>query len=437
MFVKKIKNYLLLLFLFLLPWQTRLIYSSTKLGLYDWEYGNLSLYGTELLLAVVVLLTLVGKFRDKYFTNRLINLSRLRLVKVILGMGIVLSLYLYASLVRNITWQYLNWIIYAICLAVIIIESKVDFKKLATCLWLGGLVQGGLAIYQFLNQSVWGNKWFGMAYHSAGQLGTAVLDFDGARYLRAYGSFGSPNSLGIYLGAIFLLGIILISQNDKNENFSYKTCAHIYSKENLWLLIGQIVILFGLFLTFARGAWLAVIFGIIILIWKNYKNILFWKQIVIYTFASILLLSIFKPLVFSRVDFQNRLEVKSISERVEQLQDFKTIFSKNILFGVGPGVYTYGLFKYHIEHKHDYQPVHNIFLLFLGEWGVVGLLGLFTGIYYLRKRLNWQFAPPSCVLVAGLFDHWSLSMFTGIIFFAVLASLSIRYSTVDTISKME
>ena len=425
MSISKIKNYLLLTLLFLLPWQTRLIYSSAKLGWYDWEYGNLSLYGIELLLATIILFALIEKFRDKKFVSSLANLSRVRLVKVILGVGAVLSLYLFVSLSRNITWQYLNWVIYAICLAVIIVESKIEFKIMAIWLWSGAMVEAFGAISQFFNQSIVANKWLGMAGHTAADLGATVLDFGGVRYLRSYGSFGSPNSLGIYLAAVFLLGIILLCHSRLRER-------------NVWMLLfGQNIILLGLFFSFARGAWLATCLGVIILIWKNFKNKLLWKQLFVYGLVMISLLVVFKPLIFSRVDFQNRLEIKSISERVEQLQDFKTIFSRNMFFGVGPGVYTYGLFNYQLNHQHDYQPVHNIYLLFLGEWGIVGLLGLLTVIFYLHKRINWLFVPLISVLIAGLFDHWTLSMFTGIIFLAILIALAMKYSDVDTISIKE
>ena len=431
MSLEKIKNYLLLSLLFLLPWQTRLIYGAAGLGYGDWEYGSLYLYANELLIGVVILLALVEKFRNKNFIEHLTTVKRSRLIVAILGLFLILSVYCrFVSFDREVTWQYLNWVIYAICLAAIIIESRIEFKKIVFWLWCGGVIQGFLAIIQFVNQSVFGNKWLGLASHNAGQLGAAVLDFNGERYLRAYGSFGWPNALGIYLSAIFLLGIILII------NF-YNHRESPDNKMRIILMIGQIIILTGLFYSFARGAWLATFFGIIILIWKNYKNKLLWQHLFVCSLVGIILLVVFKPLVFSRVDFQNRLEAKSISERVEQWQDFKIVFSQNKYFGVGPGVYTYALFFYHLDHGHDYQPVHNIFLLFFGEWGVVGLMGLLATIFYLRKRIVWSFAPLLSLLVAGLFDHWTLSMFTGLIFLGVLIALSVKYSNIDTISLKE
>ena len=44
------------LFLFLLPWQTRLIWREARLNGFTWEYGRLSLYATQLLLLALLLL---------------------------------------------------------------------------------------------------------------------------------------------------------------------------------------------------------------------------------------------------------------------------------------------------------------------------------------------------------------------------------------------
>ena len=65
MFFYKIINYLLLLFLFLLPWQTRLIWHEGKLNGGHWEYGTLSFFVVEILLWLVVVFFVADKFRKK------------------------------------------------------------------------------------------------------------------------------------------------------------------------------------------------------------------------------------------------------------------------------------------------------------------------------------------------------------------------------------
>ena len=50
-------NYGTLIFVFLLPWQVRWIYHEAILNGQIWEYGRFSLYGTEILLILILLLS--------------------------------------------------------------------------------------------------------------------------------------------------------------------------------------------------------------------------------------------------------------------------------------------------------------------------------------------------------------------------------------------
>ncbi len=418
--INQIKNFLLLALLFFLPWQTRLIYQTAFIGKSFWEYGSLSLYGTEILLGVIILLFLIETIRGNFNNFFVRHFNTKRLAVILIGLVSFFSLYLLTSVNRSISWQYLNWLIYGICLSFIILMSEIDLKKLTLVVWGGGLGQGIIAIWQFFNQYIPANKWLGMSVQNPQQLGVAVVEFGDERWLRAYGAFGWPNSLGIYLATIFVLGIILLNLEKNN-------------KLKVFLFIGQILVLSGLFFSFARGAWLAAAVGVFVTSLKNYKNRFFWQQIALYTIVFSILIIIFKPLVFSRLDFQNRLEKTSLSQRVSQLTEFKQVFSKNNFVGSGPGSYTMVLHnlypKYFVD---DLKPVHNIYLLFIAEWGAVGLFLLSWFLIYTKKILNWSFPPLIVLLIAGFFDHWSISTFIGLIFLCLMVGLSVKYVGIDT-----
>src|SRR3989339_1154122 len=71
MSLNKTINYLLLLFLFLLPWQSRIVYERGYLNGGYWEYGSLSLFATEILLWLIVVLFAIDKFGKKEFWKKI------------------------------------------------------------------------------------------------------------------------------------------------------------------------------------------------------------------------------------------------------------------------------------------------------------------------------------------------------------------------------
>jgi len=63
--LQEVQHVLALLFLFLLPWQTRYIWKYGQLNGGYWEYGTGSLYVTEILLWVILVLFFVNNFLKK------------------------------------------------------------------------------------------------------------------------------------------------------------------------------------------------------------------------------------------------------------------------------------------------------------------------------------------------------------------------------------
>lgn len=424
MIVSKIKNYLLLALLLVLPWQTRLIYKSVYIQDKFWEYGSLFLYGSELLTAILIIFWIIDRLRDKNFRVRL-QIPNIKRVAAILGVYAVFIFYFFISDNGDIAWQYLSWVLYAACLFVIVLESEFSFYKIGLFVWLGSLLPAVLGIFQFFSQAVWANKWLGLAAQNPNNIGVSVIQLGDERWLRAYGTFGSPNSFGIYLATVFLLGTILIL---KTANIRYQ----------VEILLGQIIILSALFFSFSRGAYLGLLSGLLILAWENKKNILLLKQLSVYALTGLILFFSFQNLLFARTNLDNRLESKSISERLTQWQDFQVIFSHYPLSGVGPGNYPVALRAIHSQASANYlSPVHNIYLLFVGQFGLLGVSSVIFGLYHLYKRLDRQLVMLVPIFVSGFFDHWTLSMFTGWIFLALILALAIKNSYIDTLASKE
>src|SRR3989344_1796048 len=244
--LKKVLDYLLLIFLFLLPWQTRYIWHYGELNSGYWEYGTFSIYATEILLWIILVLFFVQHYLKKEFLLELKNKPpRMFLVLLLLSLAFSVAL-------SNNFWVSYNFIFHLLeAMALMTVLARQEEKiKYQIALWAGAVGQGILAAYQFLIQHVWANKWLGMAGQEGYNLGPSVIEFADQRLLRAYGSFGSPNSLGIYLAVLFVLGLVLYLKTET-------------PRIKILISVGQLFILSGLLVSFSRGAWLAAIVGIL------------------------------------------------------------------------------------------------------------------------------------------------------------------------------
>ena len=163
----------------------------------------------------------------------------------------------------------------------------------------------------------------------------------------------------------------------------------------------------------------------------------FAKQTIFALAVIIFWLAIFYPVFSARFNLNNRLEARSISERQGQYSEALSFIKSNPLFGVGPGAYTYALYKkYPTLSAWQYHPIHNIYLLALVEIGFAGVIMLFLLFKYLFVKIfknNLIYLPViSALFFAGLFDHWLWSMYTGVIFTWAIIGLGFMYKNKPT-----
>lgn len=476
--INKITPYLLLAFLFFLPWQTRFRYVKAELNGSAWEYGSQSFYATEILLWVIIILAAVVLFRDKTIWARVKNREHFKKHLPLLaglGAGIVfLGLQVAFSPLPWVSYQLLFWLLGGACLAVILIkllnQTSVAAKsrratavltarplasiaspasqsqsslgqlyfafdakrfrknnaKYFIALWLGGVVQGLFALWQFVAQVVPANRWLGLAAHAPyQQIGESVIEISGERWLRAYGSLPHPNILGGYLAIIFIIGILL----------------QIFTKDWRWrmaLTLGQVLVLVGLLVTFSRGAWVAALGGLIIcsagiakakVLQDKKVRFNFIKQVVLSGVVVVAVAITLKPLFYTRFQNQERLEVRSIEERLDGYRVWRGIMENNWLLGHGPGMYTYALYqKDPTLPAWQYQPIHNTYLLIFAELGIVGFLAVLAGgvwaAYWIWKNNPVFLSLVAVVAISALFDHFWWSLYGGVIMLCVMVGLS-------------
>lgn len=434
--LKKTIEYLFYLFVFLLPWQTRLIWQDAFLNGYTWEYGRFSLYGTQILLWLILGLFLVLLLKTGRL-KKFVGLPAKELIKPVSLVYWLAVLFILAAGV-SIFWAldkqlaYYRWFVLVQSggLLALVVNLSIKFRNIAL-VWVGSsIVQGVFAIGQFLTQYVFANKWLGLAVHFSNFPGAIILQTQTERWLRAYGSLPHPNVLaGFLLIGFFFLVYLAIFAKTKFEK--------------IYVFVGLLTIIPGLFFSFSRSAWVALIsyllgFGLWLYLRKKKKfNQRFFQVFLIAAgLLSILAFNLSGP-VITRLLGQEPLEVNSIQLRFTFTEQALNIIADNSWQGTGVGNYTLGVVNL-IEPGwpgYYYQPVHNIYLLVFAEVGLVGFtlfsLMILLFLWFGLKRAGTVRAMTLwlsfvAILVISLFDHYFWSLEFGVLIFWLILGLNIR-----------
>jgi O-antigen ligase len=462
--LEKIIEWGIYLFIFLLPWQTRLIFREGYLNGY-WEYGTASIYGTEILLWAIFLLFFIFLLLKKlHITHNFVFQDIIKIVTIFFVYTLLSIFWADSKSMAFMAWLRLAE---GIGLFLILRTLSFDWKKISWVFIFSALIQAGLGIYQFLAQATFASKWLGMALHDPSVLGTIVVETINGRWLRAYGSLPHPNMLGGFLAVAIFLVVALYKKTDTPH-------------KKYFLVFLFSILSIGLLTTFSKSAVLAVVIVFVLFLIssiifpeiKDNRKVLL-KFFFLFSLIAVIFSFIFWEPVSARIFGAGRLEVKSSTERINYISESWQIIKENPIIGVGAGNYTLAL---HNEinpnlNSWEYQPVHNIYLLILAELGVLGflvfLLILFCLFLTLQKNNNWynlsstilgiiffrrteaKKIPSSkenfyyswkevlglfdlenggilLVLVIGLFDHYFWSLYFGIILFCFCFLLMIK-----------
>lgn len=315
--------------------------------------------------------------------------------------------------------------------------KKVKLKSLINIFYFSSLIQSIISIFQItLNHSV-GLHFLGESKFNSSLFYIAKTMFGDVLRVRAYGTFPHPNILG---GFIFL-SICL---------FGYDICLEIFRKDLFRLsfrfMVKSTILslsILTLYLTQSRTAILALILAILTLILTSLLKVFSKKKTFSIFLPIILAISLFSGWLFQdRILSLLSYDQSSVSNRIE-LADVSMESVRNtqfsLFFGNGPD----GFLKYLSEHKpvktyysFIVEPVHNVFLLFLSNFGVLGLIFLiaFSSLLIIKSRF-WNISLPySIILIPSIFflffslnlDHYLVTLKQGIILLVVFCYLVVR-----------
>lgn len=280
--------------------------------------------------------------------------------------------------------------------------ARKEFLKIffwASCLSL--VFFGTIGVLQVLiGRTLGGIFWFfGERSFNINTAGVALFSFFGRELLRAYSTFPHPNVLA---GFFVVVCLLLLS-------ISYE-----YNYKKKIVLFVVVFSFLPFFLSFSLNSFIAlpVSFFVSFLIYQ------FGKKLFFVFFALILFFNSF--FIFVLPDNRDLNLDTTVSERVDLLFSARSVFLKNPILGVGLNNFIPVTFYFGDKGSVNYllQPVHNIFILFLTETGMLGFFMFcfffirYFSLIFLKKDV-WLLTSLIFIMLTGLFDHYWLTLEQG------------------------
>lgn len=409
---RRIALAVLYLTLFVLPWQTHWLVGEHTLANLPWEYGQLKLYAAQLLAAVLLVLTALSQPDWKL-------VRRWWPAGLLVIWALLSAAWSYSGPVAT---YHATLTLSAAAIGVCLTTLHPPLYRIASVLSVAGLLQGLVAISQFLHQAVGASSFLGLAAHRAAFGSSVVQTAAGELFMRAYGSLPHPNLLGGWLAVCWLASLALRLRTPTTARLSYR----------LALSFGLAVTLVGLVLSFSRGAWLAAALGTLYLLGLEVKRTS-WRRAAgvagLLVVATALMLWPLRGVVSGRVSGTSDiyLERFSIGQRQATLSDGIQLWQAHPVVGVGAGNSTAAAYRAlgYGGPTSLVQPPHLTPLAVAAELGVVGLalaVLLAAGLWP-RRTEAWTVALLAVPLVTGLFDHYWWTLWPGLALGAVVLAL--------------
>lgn len=465
--VSFIEKFVFLALVFSIPFQKRVfLFGPSPEGERFFEWGSGFLYFTDIFIVILAIFFLKSIYPKLNFGQR---------YKAGFGAAFVWFTFLVfafaslaqAALVDVAVYRFIKLAEFTFLFFYVASYARtMGIKPILGAFVASGVFQSILAILQFAKQSSLGLEIFHESILVIGLKGVAEINVGGVEFIRAYGTFPSPNVLAGFLGiCLFFVFYLFLKSFAKRQRYSLahsrqpsgwlrgsdcfapsgampKESPETTPESNTaspraGLIYGIAVFLLslGLILTFSRGVIVFFVFasalffaGIFLLEkLKQYKKdairlavlvVVFWVLIVAALWpevsARILESSVGEPAIQERLFF-NEVGLDTVRQNYSQL-----------FFGVG-----LGNFVHHYMGSlpglapHLYQPVHNIFILIASEIGILGLIAFVLFLLSLARKSVMRFFMHSnferlflyvlilnflFLILIGMYDHyfWTL-----------------------------
>ena len=426
--MKSIHRWLFFLFILFLP---------TQLGYHWWpswslvlgrriDYLSPTLFFTDVLLLLTFSFWLIESLLRRTFPIvhffHVINVTALRWITPI---AIFFAVNIWAAASRPVA--VFTWIKVVECLFLVyyIVKTRPAYTTIVTLLSFGVFYSALLAIVQFfLQHSVGGPIWwlgertFSSATPGIAQISLCLPFLSGCPLvLRPYATFPHPNVLGGFLAVTIPL---IVSEFLSQRKPTGAAKQRVY---RVAIVLGII----ALALTFSRSAMVAFAVVLAGLYWPLHKQ----KSRFVPGALVVLPLALVSVALFIALS-SGSLQGESVVVREQLVASAIQLFVRHPLTGIGFGnflVLLPGVLP--IRLVYFLQPVHSIYLLFLDEGGILGLVVAAWSFWLARGRLmvttTHEVWVPAMSFVGlcliGFVDHYPLTLQQGRLLFALLTAL--------------
>jgi hypothetical protein len=386
-FGKKLENFLLILFLILIP---------TQLGKHFWpDWSSVGGIRIDYLAPTLYLVDIIWSLwiATKLITNYELEITNWKKIFSFENLILILMVVLNILVASNRWIAVYRWVRigqWFVTVKMLRNRHRSLFLQWIIPCWIIGETLLGLG--QIISGQNLGGifYWLGERRFNFNTIGIAQMSVLGEGMLRAYGTFSHPNSL-----AGFLLVSWLIWSKNKGKSIWHWT---------VWWMG-----LIGIIISGSRIVWLLT--GIILI--TNFKlRITNWKKILL---VGLMVCGVVWVVSWNyRVsDFVGGWDVNSLEKRMNLNLSAVNMISENMMIGVGAGNFLVRLPQYQWQRQFYWlQPVHNIVLLALVEIGVLGVMILGYKLitnYELRiTKRNWLIL--GVIFLTGMVDHYWLTL---------------------------
>lgn len=296
-------------------------------------------------------------------------------------------------------------------------------RVIASALIVGAAWNAALAGMQVAGQESVGLNALGEFRLNPAVSGVAVVQAEGVRWLRPYGLLPHPNILAGFLAVALLMTPAWFLSGSRRR----------WAAGTTIFLCG----LWGLLLTFSRGAWLgfaAGAFAGLPLVWRARAA---WRRLVLVLTLGLAAAGAFAvlygPFLAARAGVgEESIEQRSVSDRAVYMDFAYRAIRESPLAGVGMGNFPWRASYYLQFTPYDLrgQPAHHIFLSAWAELGAVGyaltavalVMGIEAGLTAVRKNSQDErdtlaraafLGGIVALMIIGLLDHypWTLLHF--------------------------